>query len=109
MQDIRYLVFSAPEVQEALVVLLRNRDPSLVLGNAQCSLTGGRDDIQASLSFTARGAERRTLTLGAADLLPAAILFCKMHHVMLPMRAQKRVEMMNGALTLVMTTRIGAH
>ena len=47
MQDIRYLVFSAPEVQDALIVLLRNRDPSLILGNAQCSLTGVAGDVQA--------------------------------------------------------------
>ena len=108
MHEIRHLVFSGQELQELALGFLdaRGERPNLV--GPIWALAESGEGIRLVLTYTnARSPNRQSMAFDNSDLLSASILFCKRRRVPLPMRGQKRLELVKGALALVVAMRMG--
>ena len=105
MREIRHLMFSDRELLDLALLFLaiHNVRPDLV--GPVWELATGDDGVRLMLHYGSC-ADRRCITLGEADLLSAAILFCRRWRVPLPTYGQKRLQLSEGALTLVVAMRV---
>ena len=86
--------------------MLASRGDRRVIREPRVELCGGeKDEPTIRLHYSGGAASPRTaLTLAGRDALGAAILYCRSHHVPLPMKADKRLEIVRGYLALVLSS-----
>ncbi|NKC32277.1 hypothetical protein [Falsiroseomonas selenitidurans] len=106
-KEVRYIVFSAEEVQVALAEGLAAADPGWARANPRVRLdmaTAPSGEVVARLVPPApRPGRRRDWTFQATDILPLLLQACRRHRIPLPLRGQKRLEMLGSGLCLTVT------
>ena len=105
-QEIRHVLFSDREVCEMIFDLLASRGDKRAIREPRVELgSDAQERPMIKLHYSGLdGRERSTLTLAGRDALGAAILYCRSHHVPLPMKADKYLEIVRGYLALVLSS-----
>ncbi len=105
-QEVRHVLFNDREVCEMVFDLLASRGDKRPISGARIEL--GEDEARATfirMHYSGRDpADRNMLQLAGREALAAAILYCRTHHVPLPMKADKTLQIIRGTLTLVLSS-----
>ena len=102
-QDIRHVLFNEREVCEMVFDLLASRGDKRTISGARIEVGEEHGGVCIRMHYSAApSSERQQLLLAGREALAAAILFCRSHHVPLPMKADKTLQMIKGHLALVL-------
>ena len=98
-QEVRSILFTADEIQKAITQLLMQRirgmHPSWV---DRVEVTVGDGAVRAVVHFCKEMSTSRSLD--AHDLMTAMLLYCRQARIPLSNRAQKRLDVIGGCLSL---------
>ena len=104
--EIRYIVFSKDETQNAIIGYVLKQ--GLALPNEIIGLkvnSGSDGELAASVRLRHPITERR-ISIEGDDLIGCFVQFCKQNRIPLPRNAQKRIESSVDDITLVITTDV---
>ena len=102
MREIRTIIFDHDELKVAIEEYQQRSRTHFPKGSIK-SLAVSDGPPTVRLNIAGPTGPDRILTLSADDILSALIEFCITHKVRLPIRSTKRIEVVEGAASLVIT------
>ncbi len=109
-QEVRYLMFSRQELCDAVMNLMASRGDRRTIVGPKVDLCGEDGMPSVTLFYSdLQSTERRSMLFHEHDLLSAAILYCREHRVQLPLKGQKRLEIMHERLALIVSMNLSAQ
>ena len=109
-QEIRHVLFNDREICEMIFDLLASRGDKRAISGARVEIGDEEGSVFIRLHYSASASsERQTLLLTGREALAAAILYCRSHHVPLPMKADKVLQIIRGHVALVLSSATAAR
>ncbi len=106
MQEIRHVIFNDREICEMVFNWLASRGDRRPITAARVEIGEEQNAVFIRMSYSEPASnERNLLVVSGREALAAVILYCRTHHVPLPMKAEKRIEIVRGFLTLVLSSQ----
>lgn len=106
-QEVRSILFSADEIQTAVVDLLMQRVRGLSPHQIDRVQVEGSDrEVRATVRFCR--AINATRVLDSGDLMSAVLTYCRKTRIPLAHRAQKRLGVIGGCLSLTTALNLDA-
>ena len=104
-QEIRHVLFNDREVCEMVFDLLASRGDKRSITGARIEIGDEESGAFIKMHYSGQASpERHVLALAGREALAAAILYCRSHHVPMPVKADKHLQIVRGYLTLVMSS-----
>ena len=104
-QEIRHVLFNDREVCELVFDLLESRGDKRTIKAPRLEVGEEEGTVFIKLTYSIpTSPERQTLVVAGRDALAATILYCRSHHVPLPMKADKALQIIRGYLALVLSS-----
>ncbi len=102
--EIRYIVFTADEMRNAVVGFVLKQGQLATPGDVAAVELVGPSETPSAIIKLQPSLAKKPINLGAQYLVAALLLYCMDRRIPLPKQAEKRVELSVNGLTLVVTT-----
>ena len=102
--EIRYIVFTADEMRNAVVGFVLKQGQLATPGDVAAVELVGPSETPSAIIKLQPSLAKKPINLGAQYLVAALLLYCMDRRIPLPKQAEKKVELSVNGLTLVVTT-----